>query len=345
MRDSECGLVDEGTACGLQNDDGGPGHSASWQAVLLRARRTPALSGRRLIEEFDLGRQGPLVSKRAEAHNRRVEGWFADTDAFTAGEALWRAVSTPTLKVARPAVGDRVLDACCGTDAFSLPAARAVGRDGRVDGVDLSAGPVGVLQRRAAVEALPQVQAHVGDVMSSGEVDSYDLVACVLGVFFLPDLDAGAARLVELARPGGRVCVTTWAEGALGAFFRHLSAAVAPHAPPASDASAGVSPASGTSAGVSPAQRVASEAGMRSLLVAAGLVEVVVARRRLSVPLTVDLAVALLDGSGAKLVLEPLAGPERAAVRSDLRARVGASATPEALDASVLVGTGRRPGG
>ncbi|QQQ79144.1 hypothetical protein IOD16_12335 [Saccharothrix sp. 6-C] len=41
----------------------------------------------------------------------------------------------------------------------------------------------------------------------------YDRVQCVFGVFFLPDVDAAAARLAGLLRTGGTFAVTTWRQG------------------------------------------------------------------------------------------------------------------------------------
>jgi ubiquinone/menaquinone biosynthesis C-methylase UbiE len=51
---------------------------------------------------------------------------------------LWDPVGQATAQAAFPTPGERVLDACCGAGASALPAARAVGPDGRVDAVDLA---------------------------------------------------------------------------------------------------------------------------------------------------------------------------------------------------------------
>jgi SAM-dependent methyltransferase len=57
---------------------------------------------------------------------------------------------------AAPRRCDRVLDACCGTGASALPAARAVGPSGRVDAVDLAPS---LLERgQAAATGLPQLR-------------------------------------------------------------------------------------------------------------------------------------------------------------------------------------------
>lgn len=54
----------------------------------------------------------------------------------------------------------------------------------------------------------------------------YDVVQCVHGVFFLPDMDASVSRLTGLLRPGGRLVVTAWAQGAMESFGRLSAEAV-----------------------------------------------------------------------------------------------------------------------
>lgn len=125
---------------------------------------------------------------------------------------LWDPVGTGTVALTRPRPGETVLDACCGDGASAVPAALAVGRTGRVDAVDLSAPMTALALARGA--GLPQLQVSVGDVMGWRD-EGYDLVQCVLGVFFLPDVDAAGSHLVARAGPGGRVAVTVWQRDAL----------------------------------------------------------------------------------------------------------------------------------
>jgi trans-aconitate methyltransferase len=118
---------------------------------------------------------------------------------------------------AAPRRCDRVLDACCGTGASALPAARAVGPSGRVDAVDLAPS---LLERgQAAATGLPQLRFIHPDVSTwRSPARPYDLVQSGYGVFFLPDMGAGARHLVSPLRPGGRFAVQTWRQGALASF-------------------------------------------------------------------------------------------------------------------------------
>jgi SAM-dependent methyltransferase len=147
---------------------------------------------------------------------------FAELDA-----EVWNPISMATVLRAAPQFGELVLDACCGDGASAVPTAELVGPTGVVDAVDLSETMVELARERAEREAapLPQLRLHAADV-TEWEPEGYDLVQCVLGVFFLPDLEAGVEHLIARAKPGGRFVVTVWAPGAVKEFSDALCDAV-----------------------------------------------------------------------------------------------------------------------
>jgi ubiquinone/menaquinone biosynthesis C-methylase UbiE len=107
--------------------------------------------------------------------------------------------------------GARVLDVCCGSGASALPAARAVGAEGSVIGIDVSERLLGRARRKAAMERLSNVDFRLSDM---GELDlpaaSFDAVVIVFGIFFAPDMVGQLRALARLVRPGGVLAVTTW---------------------------------------------------------------------------------------------------------------------------------------
>ncbi|TDD06284.1 class I SAM-dependent methyltransferase [Nonomuraea deserti] len=121
---------------------------------------------------------------------------------------------------------ERVLDVCCGAGASAIPAAKAAGPEGHVDAVDLAGELLAHGRRRAAAEGLRGVRFVQADA-TTWEDHPYDVVQCVHGVFFLPDMDASASRLTGLLAPGGRLVVTAWAQGAMEGFGRLFAEAVA----------------------------------------------------------------------------------------------------------------------
>lgn len=109
-------------------------------------------------------------------------------------------------------LGERVLDVGCGRGAVSFAAAEAVGRKGRVVGVDLSPRMVELTAADAAARGLAQVSVVQGDAERPDfPPHSFDAVLAGLVIFFLPD-PAGALRAyATLLSSRGRLGFTTFA--------------------------------------------------------------------------------------------------------------------------------------
>lgn len=105
--------------------------------------------------------------------------------------------------------GEVVLDLGAGRGAVTLPAARAVGPDGRVVAGDLAPEMVELLAADTA--DLGNVEVSVMDAEDPGlPPASVDVVLASMVVFMLPDPVAALRRYRELVRAGGRVGVTTF---------------------------------------------------------------------------------------------------------------------------------------
>jgi len=118
------------------------------------------------------------------------------------------------LDVAAPAVGERVLDAACGTGVVARLAAERVGADGCVVGLDLNPGMLAVA-RSLPVGGVPigWVQATAGRLPFPD--GSFEVVCCQLGLQFFPDRAAALAEMARVLVAGGR----------LAAMDRHIGAA------------------------------------------------------------------------------------------------------------------------
>ncbi|MDQ2710352.1 MAG: methyltransferase domain-containing protein [Actinomycetota bacterium] len=260
-------------------------------------------------------------------------------NTFNAGHAEFRAISSwlweplgaALSEHTRPVAGERVLDACCGAGASAIPAAREVGPSGRVDAVDVAEALLA--HGRAEALGLGRLRFHRADVTAwhapGGE--PYDLVQCGYGVFFLPDMDAGAAHLVSQLRAGGRFAVLTWAEGALvavtGALFE---AAGEVHPEP-------LAPSLARAAG----ERLNSERKLSEWLSTLGLGDVRTTRVQHTLPLTEEMAWNFAMGSGLRRVLDTVGAAGRARVRDGFLGRLRDRAITE-LNAASLVGVGHR---
>lgn len=148
----------------------------------------------------------------------------ATREAFVAvTPQLWAPTGHALAFQLRLQPGEYVLDFCCGTGASALPAAAAVGPTGRVHAVDLADDLLEEGRRAASERALQNIDFVVADATtweppSSVPDAGYDALASAYGVNFLPDMDLAVARMLHLARRGGRFGVAVWRAGALEEF-------------------------------------------------------------------------------------------------------------------------------
>ena len=274
----------------------------------------------------------------AEGIRRAFDAAAADFTAL--GRHLWGPIGVATVAAAGLRAGERVLDACCGTGASAIPAARLVGPNGVVDAVDLS-GPM-ISQLRSSSADLPQLRAHQADV-TTWDVGGYDVVQSALGIFFFPDMTADTERLIRLARPGGRVVFTIWRGDAMAAAGRHLAhaVAVATSAAPPEERKPHL------------IDRINQAAGYATWLAERGLAEVDVAAHELRLTMTPDMAWLVITGSGYRGALANLDPDVVDVVRERYLESLRAEGVTE-LDATTLIGVGtprpslpgltRRPG-
>lgn len=241
---------------------------------------------------------------------------------------LWGPVAQATLDVSRPARGERVLDACCGDGSSAIPAARAVGPTGSVDAVDLSPGLLANLRERA--QGLAHLNVVQADVTRFGEPASYDLVQCVLGIFFFADMDAGARHLVSLVRPGGRAALTIWRRGSIEPVGEALQQAATDAGLDTEEYPDGEPPL---------ISRVNSFEAWGEWVHELGLTDVTVHEAPLSLNLEGGRAWRTVLGSGYRRVVEHL--PEEQ--REDVRTRfleILRRQDMHTVDATTLIGTG-----
>jgi arsenite methyltransferase len=105
--------------------------------------------------------------------------------------------------------GQTVVDFGCGAGLDLLIAARRVGPDGRVIGIDGSVNMVRTARRAAAEAGLSNIDVRVGDIrrppLRAGTVDVL-LSNCVLGMF--PDKQEVLSAIATALRPGGMAVIS-----------------------------------------------------------------------------------------------------------------------------------------
>jgi SAM-dependent methyltransferase len=125
------------------------------------------------------------------------------------------AIITPhhqaLMAAAAIAPGERVLDIGCGNGLTSRDAARAVGPNGSVLGVDLSGPMLARAEQLAKEDGLDNVRFERGDAqVHSFEPGAYDLVISRFGIMFFLDPVAAFTNIASALRPGGRLAAIVW---------------------------------------------------------------------------------------------------------------------------------------
>jgi SAM-dependent methyltransferase len=122
-----------------------------------------------------------------------------------------QAVNDLLLRYSAVRAGETALEIGCGTGAFTVPLAVAVGAAGAVVGVDISAPMLAGAKRRLAEARLENVSLIEADAQTHRfEPGRFDLVASRFGVMFFADPAAAFINLSRAARCGGRLCFACW---------------------------------------------------------------------------------------------------------------------------------------
>jgi ubiquinone/menaquinone biosynthesis C-methylase UbiE len=136
----------------------------------------------------------------------------AAAEYHRASQQYWQLLSTRTIERLHLQPGQSVLDAACGTAPATIAAARRVGPQGRVVGVDYAEGMLAVARQNIAASGTTNVELVQGDMLALPYGPEFDAVLCVLGIFFVPDMSAAVGGLWRCVRPGGTLAITTFGE-------------------------------------------------------------------------------------------------------------------------------------
>jgi len=132
----------------------------------------------------------------------------ASNDYEDASRDYWQYLSVRAVEQARLAPGNRVLDVPCGAGPSVIAAAERVGDTGSVLGVDFADRMRAIAAEKVAARGLHNVELRAGDMTALGlDPASFDAVLCVLGIFFVDDMEATVRSLYALLKPGGRLVV------------------------------------------------------------------------------------------------------------------------------------------
>lgn len=113
---------------------------------------------------------------------------------------------------ARIRAKQRTLDLGSGTGYPALLAAQAVGREGKVVGLDLAEEMLAVARKKAKALGLVNITFQSGDVTTLPfDPASFDAVTSRFCLMFLPDIPKAVGEIARVLKPGGYLAAAVWA--------------------------------------------------------------------------------------------------------------------------------------
>jgi SAM-dependent methyltransferase len=107
--------------------------------------------------------------------------------------------------------GERVLDVACGTGGVTRRAARVVGAAGKVVGVDVNEGMLGMARTVPQQHDEPPIEWRQSDAAALPFPHAaFDVVLCQYGLEFFADRAAGLREMARVLVPGGRLVLRVW---------------------------------------------------------------------------------------------------------------------------------------
>jgi SAM-dependent methyltransferase len=144
-------------------------------------------------------------------------------------ERLLSPMSVVLFTAAQIAPGEAVIDVGCGSGATTLEAARLVGSNGAVTGVDAARNVIEYAKARSVDNGSASINWIVGDAQRYRfEKNWADVIISRLGVMSFEDVGAAFSNLNRVCRRGGRFTAAVWAPREESEFHqRVLSVAIA----------------------------------------------------------------------------------------------------------------------
>lgn len=129
---------------------------------------------------------------------------------YDAGPGCFAHFGRRLVAAAGVGAGQHVLDVATGRGAVLLPAAEAIGRTGRIVGIDLADEMARATSAEAAQRNL-NAQVDVGDAENlEFPPGTFDRVLCGFGLMFFPDQDRALREFRRVLKQDGKLGLSTW---------------------------------------------------------------------------------------------------------------------------------------
>lgn len=111
--------------------------------------------------------------------------------------------------------GEAVLDIATGTGMVALAVAQAVGNNTQVHAIDLSENMLAQAKQNLTRAGFNNVTFEKMDgEQPSFDDNSFDVITCSYGLFFMPDMQQALINWLRILKPGGRIIFSSFAPSA-----------------------------------------------------------------------------------------------------------------------------------
>ena len=111
-------------------------------------------------------------------------------------------------------LGQTILDLCTGTGLVAIPAAKAVGQQGSVTGVDFSSGMLAQAEAKIEAEGIKNLELIEADVESIDfNNEQFDIIFCSSGLVYISNIPSLLSKCYRWLKPGGCLAFTTSNKG------------------------------------------------------------------------------------------------------------------------------------
>ena len=150
------------------------------------------------------------------ARDENLEAWRSVAGGWERRrELIWtttRPVAERLVDLLEPRPGQVILELAAGPGDTGFSALPRLLPGGRLVTTDIAPEMLDAARRRAAELGLEDVSFAVEDAAAlTFDDDAFDGILCRWGLMLIPDMDAAAAEMRRVARPGGRVALAVWA--------------------------------------------------------------------------------------------------------------------------------------